>query len=83
MFTNQNIFTIILYGSFLADVHKPPVAHRDLSSFNVLVRADGTCALSDFGCSTILRSCSGPQRQTYTRDTMVRPVWSHKIVLQG
>uniref|UniRef100_A0A672YPD2 receptor protein serine/threonine kinase n=1 Tax=Sphaeramia orbicularis TaxID=375764 RepID=A0A672YPD2_9TELE len=27
------------------DVHKPPVAHRDLSSANVLVRADGTCAL--------------------------------------
>uniref|UniRef100_A0A3B3ZHC5 receptor protein serine/threonine kinase n=1 Tax=Periophthalmus magnuspinnatus TaxID=409849 RepID=A0A3B3ZHC5_9GOBI len=37
-------------------VHKPPVAHRDLSSSNVLVTADGTCVLSDFGCSTILRS---------------------------
>ncbi|XP_049894173.1 anti-Muellerian hormone type-2 receptor-like [Epinephelus moara] len=41
------------------DVHKPPVAHRDLSSSNVLVRADGTCVLCDFGCSTILCSCSG------------------------
>ncbi|XP_075997460.1 bone morphogenetic protein receptor type-2-like [Genypterus blacodes] len=41
------------------DVHKPAVAHRDLSSSNVLVKADGTCALSDFGCSTILRSCLG------------------------
>ncbi|TKS70627.1 Bone morphogenetic protein receptor type-2 [Collichthys lucidus] len=41
------------------DVHKPPVAHRDLSSSNVLVRADGTCALCDFGCSAILRFCSG------------------------
>ncbi|XP_061591995.1 bone morphogenetic protein receptor type-2-like [Cololabis saira] len=41
------------------DVHKPPVAHRDLSSSNVLVKADGTCALCDFGCSTVLRSCSG------------------------
>ncbi|XP_017270513.1 bone morphogenetic protein receptor type-2 isoform X2 [Kryptolebias marmoratus] len=40
-------------------VHKPPVAHRDLSSFNVLVKADGTCALCDFGSSTILRFCSG------------------------
>ncbi|KAJ3603254.1 hypothetical protein NHX12_030996 [Muraenolepis orangiensis] len=40
-------------------MHKPAVAHRDLSSCNVLVRADGTCALSDFGCSTILRSCAG------------------------
>lgn len=36
--------------------HKPPVAHRDLSSSNVLVRSDGTCALSDFSCSTILHT---------------------------
>ncbi|KAM9361310.1 bone morphogenetic protein receptor type-2-like [Symphorus nematophorus] len=42
------------------DVHKPPVAHRDLSSSNVLVRADGTCVLCDFGCSSILRTCSRP-----------------------
>ncbi|XP_047227245.1 bone morphogenetic protein receptor type-2-like isoform X1 [Girardinichthys multiradiatus] len=41
------------------DMHKPPVAHRDLSSSNVLVRADGTCVLCDFGSSTILRSCLG------------------------
>uniref|UniRef100_A0A3Q2D340 receptor protein serine/threonine kinase n=1 Tax=Cyprinodon variegatus TaxID=28743 RepID=A0A3Q2D340_CYPVA len=40
-------------------MHKPPVAHRDLSSSNVLVRADWTCVLSDFGSATILRSCSG------------------------
>ncbi|KAK5912246.1 hypothetical protein CesoFtcFv8_002140 [Champsocephalus esox] len=44
------------------DVHKPPVAHRDFSSSNVLVRADGTCVLCDFGCSTILRFCSGHHR---------------------
>ncbi|XP_037540395.1 anti-Muellerian hormone type-2 receptor-like [Nematolebias whitei] len=40
-------------------VHKPPVAHGDLSSFNILVKADGSCALCDFGSSTILRFCSG------------------------
>ncbi|XP_036388534.1 anti-Muellerian hormone type-2 receptor-like [Megalops cyprinoides] len=40
-------------------MHKPAVAHGDLSSSNVLVRADGTCALCDFGCSAVLRSCSG------------------------
>ncbi|XP_077384725.1 anti-Muellerian hormone type-2 receptor-like isoform X2 [Festucalex cinctus] len=38
--------------------HKRPVAHRDLSSFNVLVRADGACALCDFGSSVVLRSDS-------------------------
>nr|XP_046239215.1 anti-Muellerian hormone type-2 receptor-like isoform X2 [Scatophagus argus] len=53
------------------DAHKPPVAHRDLSSSNVLVRADGTCALCDFGCSTILRSFSGHRgRQSHTANMM-------------
>ncbi|XP_039653578.1 anti-Muellerian hormone type-2 receptor-like isoform X2 [Perca fluviatilis] len=48
-------------------LHKPPVAHRDFSSSNVLVRADGTCVLCDFGCSTILRSCSEHRRwQSHT-----------------
>ncbi|KAJ8371963.1 hypothetical protein AAFF_G00298360 [Aldrovandia affinis] len=36
-------------------MHKPAVSHGDLSSSNVVVRADGSCALCDFGCSTILR----------------------------
>ncbi|KAK3506822.1 hypothetical protein QTP70_029080 [Hemibagrus guttatus] len=35
-------------------VYKPAVAHGDFSSNNVLVRADGSCALCDFGCSPIL-----------------------------
>ncbi|XP_045931268.1 bone morphogenetic protein receptor type-2-like isoform X1 [Micropterus dolomieu] len=49
------------------DVHKPPVAHRDFSSANVIVKADGTCAICDFGCSTILRSCAGSHRwQSHT-----------------
>ncbi|XP_036068648.1 anti-Muellerian hormone type-2 receptor isoform X2 [Oryzias melastigma] len=51
-------------------VHKPAVAHRDLSSFNVLVRTDGTCALCDFGCSTVLRSCSRPWVMKQTKNTM-------------
>ncbi|KAK5872223.1 hypothetical protein PBY51_012943 [Eleginops maclovinus] len=49
------------------DLHKPSVAHRDFSSSNVLVRADGSCVLCDFGCSTILRFCSGHhQWQTHS-----------------
>lgn len=55
----------------LADAHKPPVAHRDLSSSNVLVRADGTCALCDFGCSTILHSFLRYHRQSLTTDMSV------------
>ncbi|KAL2091453.1 hypothetical protein ACEWY4_013716 [Coilia grayii] len=50
-------------------MHKPPVAHRDLSSNNVLVQEDGTCALCDFGCATILCSCAGPGQWQHTSNT--------------
>uniref|UniRef100_A0A4W4F505 Serine/threonine-protein kinase receptor n=1 Tax=Electrophorus electricus TaxID=8005 RepID=A0A4W4F505_ELEEL len=43
-------------------VYKPVIAHCDLSSSNVLVKADGSCALCDFGCSMVLQ-CSRTHRQ--------------------
>uniref|UniRef100_A0A3Q2P3R6 receptor protein serine/threonine kinase n=1 Tax=Fundulus heteroclitus TaxID=8078 RepID=A0A3Q2P3R6_FUNHE len=36
---------------FKGDLYKPAVSHRDLNSRNVLVRADGTCVIIDFGLS--------------------------------
>ncbi|XP_061115153.1 anti-Muellerian hormone type-2 receptor-like [Conger conger] len=39
-------------------MHKPSVAHGDISSSNAVVRADGSSALCDYSCSTILCSCS-------------------------
>ncbi|CAK6982637.1 LOW QUALITY PROTEIN: bone morphogenetic protein receptor type-2-like [Scomber scombrus] len=36
---------------YRADQYKPAVAHRDVTSSNVLVRADLSCVLSDFGLS--------------------------------
>ncbi|XP_058021754.1 anti-Muellerian hormone type-2 receptor [Ahaetulla prasina] len=35
-------------------LHKPGVAHRDLSSQNVLVREDTTCVITDFGFAMTL-----------------------------
>ncbi|KAF5894795.1 galactocerebrosidase isoform X1, partial [Clarias magur] len=45
------------------EAYKPAVAHCDLSSSNVLVKADGSCVLCDFGCSTVLE-CKALQRYT-------------------
>ncbi|CAB1424070.1 unnamed protein product, partial [Pleuronectes platessa] len=36
---------------YRADQYKPAVAHRDVTSRNVLVRADRSCVLADFGLS--------------------------------
>ncbi|XP_056607242.1 bone morphogenetic protein receptor type-2a isoform X1 [Triplophysa dalaica] len=36
------------------EVYKPAVSHRDLNSRNVLVKADGSCVISDFGLAMIL-----------------------------
>ncbi|XP_065818606.1 bone morphogenetic protein receptor type-2-like [Labrus bergylta] len=36
---------------YRGDQYKPPVAHRDVTSRNVLVRADLSCVLADFGLS--------------------------------
>ncbi|KAI5606661.1 bone morphogenetic protein receptor, type II a (serine/threonine kinase) isoform X1, partial [Silurus asotus] len=45
-------------------VYKPAVAHCDLSSSNVLVRADGSCALCDFGSAIVLQH-QPPHRYTH------------------
>ncbi|XP_075055288.1 anti-Muellerian hormone type-2 receptor isoform X2 [Mixophyes fleayi] len=36
------------------DICKPAIAHRDLSSDNILVTADASCVISDFGLSVVL-----------------------------
>lgn len=59
-------------SSFLADAYKPSVAHRDLSSSNVLVRADGTCALCDFGSSAVVHSLSRNHKQCCAINMSVR-----------
>lgn len=64
---------------FLADARKPPVAHGDLSSSNVLVRANGACVLCDFECATVLHSFSGYHRQSDAASLWV----SRDITLQN
>uniref|UniRef100_A0ACB8EM65 Uncharacterized protein n=1 Tax=Sphaerodactylus townsendi TaxID=933632 RepID=A0ACB8EM65_9SAUR len=47
-------------------LHKPGVAHRDLSSQNVLVQEDQTCVISDFGLAMTLPKCHEWWRESPT-----------------
>ncbi|XP_071990725.1 anti-Muellerian hormone type-2 receptor isoform X2 [Engystomops pustulosus] len=38
------------------DTSKPAIAHRDLSSDNILVTADSSCVIADFGLSVVLEN---------------------------
>ncbi|KAM4702060.1 anti-Muellerian hormone type-2 receptor [Discoglossus pictus] len=49
------------------DIHKPAIAHRDLSSDNILVTTDHSCVISDFGLSVVLVGCQ--LRHQRTQDT--------------
>lgn len=40
--------------------YKPGIAHRDLSSQNVLVRDDGSCAIGDLGLALVLPGLAQP-----------------------
>ncbi|XP_077339972.1 anti-Muellerian hormone type-2 receptor isoform X2 [Lithobates pipiens] len=44
-----------LHANFRKEhICKPAIAHRDLSSENILVTADSSCVISDFGLSVVL-----------------------------
>ncbi|XP_068122022.1 anti-Muellerian hormone type-2 receptor [Hyperolius riggenbachi] len=48
-------------------IYKPAIAHRDLSSENILMTADSSCVISDFGLSVVL----GDHRMMKTHDSTV------------
>uniref|UniRef100_A0A672I9J3 receptor protein serine/threonine kinase n=1 Tax=Salarias fasciatus TaxID=181472 RepID=A0A672I9J3_SALFA len=64
---------LLLHGT-----HKPAVSHGDLSSSSVLVLADGTCVLCDFGSAAVLRPGPGGAAEAQVSpggatETQVRP----------
>lgn len=62
----------------LSDLYKPAVSHRDLNSRNVLVKADGTCAIIDFGLSMKLTG-NRPARHGEEENAAISEVRVHEV----
>uniref|UniRef100_A0A8C3FZJ3 Serine/threonine-protein kinase receptor n=1 Tax=Cyclopterus lumpus TaxID=8103 RepID=A0A8C3FZJ3_CYCLU len=58
---------------FKGDLYKPAVSHRDLNSRNVLVKADATCVIIDFGLSMKLTG-NRPARHGEEENTAISEV---------
>uniref|UniRef100_A0A3Q3S0U3 receptor protein serine/threonine kinase n=1 Tax=Mastacembelus armatus TaxID=205130 RepID=A0A3Q3S0U3_9TELE len=58
---------------FKGDLYKPAVSHRDLNSRNILVKADGTCVIIDFGLSMKLTG-NRPTRHGEEENTAISEV---------
>jgi serine/threonine protein kinase len=44
---NNQSYKLLLF--FILDKFKPCIAHRDMNSRNVLIKADGSCCICDLG----------------------------------
>lgn len=47
-----------LHTEILGSQGKPPIAHRDIKSTNILVKCDNTCCIADLGLAVRYISCS-------------------------
>lgn len=72
------LFLLLLL--FLSDLYKPAVSHRDLNSRNVLVKADGTCAIIDFGLSMKLTG-NRPARHGEEENAAISEVRVREVAL--
>jgi serine/threonine-protein kinase len=63
--------------------HRNLVVHRDLKPSNILVRADGSVKLLDFGISKHLDALDMPAEQTRTAIRMMTPAYASPEQIRG
>jgi serine/threonine protein kinase len=63
--------------------HQNAVIHRDLKPSNILVKADGTVCLLDFGIAKQLESLDRPTEQTRTGLRLMTPAYASPEQIRG
>ena len=63
--------------------HRHAIIHRDLKPSNVLVRADGSLSLLDFGIAKHLEDLAEPGSQTRTTLRLMTPLYAAPEQLTG
>ncbi len=65
------------------DAHSHAVIHRDLKPSNILVKADGTIRLLDFGIAKQVESLDMPAQQTMTGLRLMTPAYASPEQIRG
>ena len=80
---NQRLRLFLQICSAVSFAHSRLVVHRDLKPNNILVTADGTIKLLDFGIAKLLSPDNNLQNQTVTTLGMMTPAYASPEQIRG
>jgi eukaryotic-like serine/threonine-protein kinase len=80
---NQRLRLFRTVCDAVRSAHAALIVHRDIKPANILVRADGTPKLVDFGIAKILEDRAGAKQKTITMVRLLTPSYASPEQLRG